>query len=194
MLLTIPFITILFAAFVQAAMPIFEVELWPEEGRPIFQAVASRVRLHEHPSSSSKIISVATLSPRQRLSFDDTRYRTIKAGRLRVVAPTQVRGRALGAITYLSKADYYSAKFERSTFQVRAGTMVEYLQYRAEGTCFVRLGANVIDADPCPAGEAAFKVESEPRTEWWIHVLLSTDTTGWVLVNHTTVKEIDREG
>jgi hypothetical protein len=175
-------------------MPMFEVELWPEEGRPVFQAVASRVRLHEQPSASSKITSVATLSPRQRLSFDETRYRTIKAGRLRVVAPTQVRGRVLGAVTYLSKGDYYSAKFVRSTLQVRPGTMVEYLQYRAEGTCFVRLGANVIDASPCPAGEAAFKVESEPRTEWWIHVVLSSDTTGWLLVNHTTVKEIDREG
>lgn len=187
-------IAVLFAALVQGNTPIFEVDLWPEEGRPVFEAVAPRIRLHEHPWGSSKVIAVAALSPRQRLSFDDTRYRTIRSGQLRAVASTQVRGRVLGGVRHLSTSDYYLKKFASSTLEIRAGTMVEYLQYRAEGTCFVRLGAKVIDADPCPADEADFKVESQPRTEWWIHVVLSADTSGWLLVNDATVRVIERQG
>ena len=100
----------------------------------------------------------------------------------------------LGAVKALSREDYYKGKFGPATLEVQPGVDVEYLQYRAEGTCFVRIAGNVIDADPCPSNDKAmFRVEMEPRTEWWIHVLISRDSAGWILVTDTRVKVVNRE-
>ena len=63
------------------------------------------------------------------------------------------------------------------------GTSLEYLQYRAEGTCFVRLMGEVIDTDVCPAFDDKFRVMAEPVTEWWVRVLISGKPKEWLLVD-----------
>jgi len=184
---------VLFVAFLQGPVVLFEIDLWPGEGRPVFEAVSRNLELRELPSASSKTIGTVGVSPRQRLSFDNTRYRTIQAGQIRVLGSTRVTGRMLGAVNGLSREDYYNGKFAPAFVEVQPGANVEYLQYRAEGTCFVRIAGNVIDADPCPSNDKSmFRVETEPKTEWWIHIVLG-DSAGWLLVTDSTVKVVNRE-
>lgn len=85
--------------------PTFEVDLWPGEGRPVFEAVAQQLRLHELPSESSKVVETVRVRPRQRLAFDETRYRTMKPGRVFVLASTGITGRRLGDVSRLVRSD-----------------------------------------------------------------------------------------
>ena len=173
----------------------FEVDLWPEEGRPVFEAVAPRLRLYEQPSQSSRLVDTARVGRGQRLSFDETRYRTIKPGQLLVLTSTTITGRTVGDVARVSRSDYYSNKFAPVRVAVRAGDRIEYLQYRAEGTCFVRAEGSVIDAAPCPTEQPTqFRLEAKPVTEWWIHLVADGKTRGWLLVTDATAKVVARRG
>jgi len=78
---------------------------------------------------------------------------------------------------------------------VQAGDTVEYLQYRAEGTCFIRIASDVIDAKLCPNQQPSrFRLDTEPITEWWIHVTIKGKPAGWLLVSDAVVKVVDRLG
>lgn len=182
------------AAWMQAAGVAFESELWPGEGIPVFEAVATHLSLHEQPSATSKVIRQLTVKPKQRLVFDETRYRTITPGRLTALASASINGRMLGDVTRLSKADYYSGKFPRAAINVSGGDAIEFLQYRAEGTCFVRVAGKSIDAELCPAQRKDFRLDVEPRLEWWIHITVNGKPAGWLLVTDTTARVIDRKG
>jgi hypothetical protein len=177
-----------------APQPIFEVDLWPGEGRPVFAASAARLQLRETPTESARVVATWTGRLGQVLVFDETRYRTTQVGRFAVLIPTIMTGRQLGDTKRLSRADYYSGKFGPARLNLHTGDVVEYLQYRAEGTCFVRVAGAAIDADPCPNQQhEAFRLETEPKTEWWIHVI-QDDLKGWLLVTEATVRVIRREG
>ena len=173
----------------------FEVDLWPGEGHPVFEAVAPQLQLHELPSESSSVVETIRTRPGQRLAFNDTRYRTMRPGRFVVSASTRITGRRLGELSHLSRSDYYSGKFSPASLPVIGGDTIEYLQYRAEGTCFVRILNSVIDADPCPTEkEGEFRLEAKPTLEWWIHVMLDGTPRGWLLVTDATARVVDREG
>jgi len=174
---------------------VFESDLWPGEGIPVFEAVAQQLRLQEAPSAASKVVEILTVKPKQQLTFDGTRYRTMKVGQFRVSASTAVTGRRLAGISRLSKSDYYSGKFGPARVDVAPGDTFEYLQYRAEGTCFVRIAGSVIDADPCPTQKKAeFSVVAEPVTEWWIQITVGGQSVGWLLITGSTAKVIHRKG
>jgi hypothetical protein len=112
----------------------FEVDLWPGEGRPVFEAVAQQLRLRESPSESSEVLETITVRPRQRLAFDETRYRTMKPGRFFVLAATGITGRRLGDASRLSRSDYYySGKFGPASVTVMAGETVEYFTVSGRG-------------------------------------------------------------
>ena len=178
-----------------AASAVFEVDLWPGEGQPVFEAAALQLRLHERPLTTSKVVETLAVRPKQQLSFDETRYQTIKVGLFRGLAPTTVTGRKLGALSRLSKADYYSGRFGQARVDVAAGNVIEYLQYRAEGTCFIRIETSVIDADPCPTQKKGqFSLEVEPTTEWWIQITRAGKPVGWLLITASTAKVIARKG
>ena len=173
----------------------FEVDLWPGEGCPVFEAVAHQLRLHEFPSESSKVVETVRVVPRQRLAFDNTRYRTMKAGRFLVLVSTGITGRRLGDVNRLFRSDYYSGKVGPASVAVMAGESIEYLQYRAEGTCFVRIADSVIDADPCPTQkEGEFRLEVRPTVEWWIHIIVDGKPRGWLLVTDAAARVVDRKG
>jgi hypothetical protein len=130
----------------------------------------------------------------QQLPFDDTRFRTTQVGEIRVLSLTRVTGRNLGTIVRLSREEYYKGKFSPALVELQPGSTVEYLQYRAEGTCFVRIAGSVIDAESCPTNDKSkYRVETEPKTEWWIHIVLSDGSKGWVLVAESTVKLVNRQ-
>src|ERR1700693_1678358 len=112
----------------QAKGTVFEaVDLWPGEGRPVFEASSQQLTLWASPSLSSRASKRAMVKRHQRLTFDETRYRTIKAGRIRVLMPAYVEGRILGTMNRISKDEYYSDKIHASKVTVNAGMSIEYL-------------------------------------------------------------------
>jgi hypothetical protein len=172
---------------------VFETELWPGEGRPQFQVLANELAIHERPSSSARIVRRLSVAPGQDIAFDETRYRTTESGHLQVLAATHITGRVLGPIRSLTRDAYYRGHFPRQTVACKQGDEIEYLQYRAEGTCFVRVGDQVVDADPCPAqDDRTFRLATKPKTEWWIRVILDPIPVGWVMVDGKAVKHSGR--
>lgn len=110
-----------------------------------------------------------------------------------MLAPGELRGRDLGAISRLSRTDYYSNRFERTVVPVDSTTPVEYLQYRAEWTCFVRIGERVVNAENChTSAREMFLLEREPVIRWWIRISGSEDGAGWLLVTDRAAREVAR--
>jgi len=182
--------------FAQAPSAVFEIELWPGEGRPQFQAVANELTIREMPSTSARIVRRLRVSRGQQLVFDETRYRTTESGHLQVLSATTVTGRILGTTRLLTRDAYYSGQFPRQQVAFKEGDVIEYLQYRAEGTCFVRIADQVVNAEyPCPAqDDGRFRVITQPKTEWWIRIVLNRAPVGWVMVDEKAVKESGRSG
>lgn len=187
------FAALLLTTVVQGDVP-FEIALSPGEGRPVVQSVASVLELREQPYGSAQIVLKLAVAPGQRLQFDETRFRTIRPGHLHALVATTVTGRRLGAIRALSRADYYSGKYPGIAIEVKAGDAVEYLQYRAEGTCFVRIAGVVIDSDPCPHDNRdVFRLVADPEVEWWIRLVNDDGPLGWLLLTDKTARVVDRE-
>jgi hypothetical protein len=175
----------------QADKPVvFECDLWPGERLfPERLEVACRVELRDAPSDTAKILPGATVGPGQAFSFEQTRYVTREAGAFIATAATKIHGRVLGSIRYLSKDFYYRGGPGNADIPVAPGTRVEYLQYRAERTCFVRLRGDVIDADPCPLYVAGFQLLEEPIVEKWA-APTAGKSTGWLKLDDECVKVV----
>jgi hypothetical protein len=181
------------ALFAQQPNGAFEIELWPGEGRPQFHLVANELALHETPAAASRIVQRLRRVPGAHIAFDETRYRTIDPGQLRVLETTSITGRVLGPIRSLTRDAYYKGHFPRQAVACKQGDVVEYLQYRAEGTCMIRVGDQVIDADPCPVrDDRLFRLGAEPKTEWWIRVVLDGVPVGWAMVDGKALEENGR--
>lgn len=173
----------------QTPPSVFEIELWPGEGRPQFQAVATALAIRETPSMSATITRRLAVTKGQQIRFDETRFLTIESGEFEVLSATTLTGRSLGNTRFLSREAYYRGPFPFAEVPLKDGERIEYLQYRAEGTCFVRVGADVIDATPCPTqDERTFRVLGEPKTEWWIRIVVGGVPTGWVMVEQATIQ------
>ena len=116
-------------------------------------------------------------------------------GQIQVLSAGTITGRVIGTAPLLTREAYYKETFPQGTTHVQPGDVIEYLQYRAEGTCFVRVQGRVLDAMPCPSeNESSFRVVSQPMTEWWIRVVVDGEPLGWVLVEATTVYLSRRSG
>lgn len=175
----------------------FEVDLWPGEGRPRLVAGTTTLLPRIEPRSDAATGTALQVKKGHVLEFGETRYRTIVSGRLEVTKDAEVKGRRLGPVRRLSREEYYSDRYPTEALPVRAGEVIEYLQPRAEGSCIVRIRGEIVDADPCPhvhgdpAAEFAV-LEAEPKTEWWVQVLLKGRPEGWLLVDGKTVREEGR--
>ena len=181
-------LTILYVILLQSSVSTFETNMGPGEGPTEYAAASNTLQLRELPSGASRTVRTVRVSHEQRLPYDDTRYRTTQAGHIRVLVSSHITGRMIGPVRGLSSKEYSSDKFHDVNVEIRMGRDIEYLQYRGEGTCFVRLQGNVIEADPCPIySKSKFKLEIEPKTELWIHTSVG-DSVGWLLVNDATAK------
>ena len=180
---------LLLTVMLQAGASVFEIDLSPGEGVPEFEAASKELKLHELPLGSSRITSTVTVSLNQRLKYDNELYRTLQAGRIQVLEPSTLEGRQIGTVNRLTKSEYYSDKFKSVKLELKLGMTIEYLQYRAEGSCFLRVDGKVIDAFCLPNDERKFHVESKPKTEWWIHVVLGP-AVGWIQVSDATVRVV----
>jgi len=173
------------------ANAVFEIDMLPGEGGPVYEAASNELQLHALPSTASRILATIKVTAGQRLAYDDERYRTIQAGRIEALSASRIQGRLIGKVSRLSRNDYYNRNFASANIEVKSGAAVEFLQYRAEGSCFIRIAGDVIDA-PCPYIDiAAFKLAKEPITEEWIHTTIG-GSTGWLLASGPGIKEVDR--
>lgn len=173
--------------------PVFEIDMWPGEGIPVIKAIRPSLSLFQFPRVEAAVVATLTVEPGQLLQYDSTRYQTLISAPLRVREPATIKGRDLGSVQHLSKDQYYSGAFKDSMFAVAPGSVVELLQHRAEGACFVRIGSFVVDAETCPAFDTArFETKGEPRTLWWIHVRTKSGS-GWLQLSDSTAKTVQRQ-
>jgi hypothetical protein len=174
------------------ALPAFEVDIWPGEGIPVVHAARVNLPLREAPATAAAIVGRLTTKAGERIRYDSTRFQTVRPAVVRIAGEAVVRGRSLGTLRHLSRDGYYSNAFRDTTISLNPSVAMEYLQYRAEGTCFVRIGNQVVDADPCPIMDTTkFAVTGKPETLWWIRALGST-ASGWLLISDTTATVVNR--
>ena len=172
----------------------FAIDLWPGEGIPVIEARRAVLVLRAAPDSSAPVVDSLSGRVGRRIAFDSTRFQTLRSGEIRVVTPIQIAGRDLGQITHLTHDGYYHSKVPEVALPITPPDTVEFLQYRAEGTCFVRIEKRVIDAQPCPGfGKESVEVVREPVTRWWILVRGQGGTSGWLLVSDSTAQAVRRE-
>ena len=175
---------------------VFETGMWPGEGRPRLVAGKNTLLLRAEPRRDAPTRTVLRVNKGQLVEFGETVYRTTVPGRLKVLRNSQVTGRRLGSILRLSRDDYYNGGYPHGSLPVRTGEVIDYLQYRAEGSCLVRIRGEALEADPCPDSTAAaavqFALQTAPQTEWWVEVLLKGQPGGWLLVDGTMVREAGR--
>jgi len=172
---------------------VFEIALWPGEGRPRLVAGSTTLTPHAEPRADAPTGAPLRVEKGQVLEFGETLYRTTVAGRLMVLKDAVVTGRRLGSALRLSRDDYYSDRYPTASLPVRAGEVIDYLQPRAEGSCFVRLRGEIMEADPCPhlvvEPVERFALDMEPRTEWWVRLRINGRPGDWLLVDGKSVRE-----
>ncbi len=172
--------------------PVFEVALWPGEGIPVIAAVRDELPLRRSPSLEAASAGSLCAAPGSRITYDSTRLQTILPATVRATDGAVVRGRFLGAVRLLSRERYYSDAFHDTAIAVAPAERFEYLQPRAEGSCFVSIDGSVGEANPCPTHDSAsFAVSGEPELRWWIFVA-GDSASGWLLVSDSTVKVVRR--
>ena len=182
-------------ALSQPEMHPFESEFWPEEGIPVFEAKCDRLALHARPSSDAPVAGYLSTAPGLRIPFSGFRYRTLRPGRVVVHEEYTLAGRNLGQTDYVSRANYYDDGGELVKLQLQPSDRLEYLQYRAEGTGFIRWQGLVLDVEYLPwlGSNRPLELVVNPVSEAWIRVE-SDRGTGWILVDEGgTVSEIGRE-
>lgn len=172
----------------------FESELWPGEGIPVLVAGARQLSLRREPPASAPANRRLAVPIGGRVQYDQTRYQTVRSGLVIAQTAMTLSGRNLGSLTYLAKDDYYSDKFPTQSYDLQAGSKIEFLQYRAEGNCFMRLGNNVIEVYECPdLSDPRFRPLNKAEVLWWVRVTIGGKPRGWALVDGRALRESTRE-
>jgi hypothetical protein len=173
---------------------VFASDLWPGEGIPVIEMRRPVLPLYGEPDPTSGVVDTLRGRVGQRVAFDSTRYQTIEPGTIRIHDSLELKGRDLGPVNHLTLDRYYQPNEAETSIPLAASSTLEFLQYRAEGTCFVRVQSSVIDAQPCPGfGPESVSVIRDPVTRWWVLVRGIGDKPGWLLVSDSTAKAVRRE-
>lgn len=171
----------------------FESELWPGEGIPVFTAKSNlTLSIHSKADRSSNAVSSFNVKKGQKLHYDKTIYKNVKPGKVLVLKPFKIAGRNFGQISRLSREKYYDEKVPYGPMEISKNDEISYLQYRAEGHCFISKGTDVLELDYCPwidPSEKGFRVVSEPENEWWVRVTENKKPIGWVQVQKNQFTE-----
>lgn len=176
-----------------APKAVFSTDLWPGEGTPVLVAKGDSLGLKAAPSTSSKDISRVRTKPGERLSFVETRYVTTEGGLLRAREASVLEGRRFAGSGTISRDGYYASNVPAGRISVNPSQTLDYLQDRAEGTCFVRIEGVLLEASDCPANDPdRFELLREPVVEWWVR-LDSPGAKGWLKVDDSSVRELERE-
>jgi hypothetical protein len=174
--------------------PVFQSELWPGEGEPKFSAKKGHLVLHTRPSSNATRARRRKVTLGGAVPYSETRLITLKSGVIEVTHPGELQARSLGEIRYLSGDDYYQKGSRFQAMAVEKGERLQYLQYRAEGSCLAKRGRSVYEIEGCDFGESSpLKLRSEPVVEWWIRLPREgQNPTGWLRVSEQVVNFLPR--
>jgi len=176
----------------------FDSDLWPGEGMPRFAAKAEFLTLHKAPSQSSPVAVKYRAVVAQEIRYDQTRLRTLRAGKVTAKVAGAWSGRRFGPISHLSKAQYYSQAAAWTDYAYSAGETFEYLQNRAEGACLIKYRGDVLEIDWCPWLDrnttSDFEMSVAPEIQWWIRVIGDNKhPMGWLLVEENVVTFLPRQ-
>lgn len=170
----------------------FVSHLWPGEGRPRLVARVTSLSLRREPHANAPLAGELKVAAGTLLEFDESRYRTTNAGKIVALRDGALRARKLGRFKVLSAQAYRAAgPFESIDF--KKGDAFDYLQYRAEGACLVRLEGELLEAETCPAFDDRFEVLAEPTVEWWVRLVVGGEPKGWLRVERGEIDFLHRQ-
>lgn len=173
--------------------PTFESEFWPEEGRPQFRPRRSRLVLRGRPTVEAPVVREIDIVVGSRLDFSAFRYRTLRPGVATARSAGSLHGRSFGNASYISSEMYYGTHAQYRDYPFQLGDVIEYLQYRAEGSGFLRLKDEVLDVSlPWLEKNSPLQLSEDPACEGWLQLVdLNNRPIGWLLIDES-VEEIGR--
>ncbi len=169
----------------------FESEFWPAEGRPIFEGRGDTIHLFARPTVDSPIVERLRVKTHVPVDYRAYRYRTLRPGTILAKTPVRLEGRNLGDTDYLSRDMYYQGGGEQVAVQLQPGDQLEYIQYRAEGTGFVRWNGLVIELADLPwlGNSTELELITAPVPESWIQITDNAGTPlGWAQADEQLVE------
>lgn len=176
----------------------FESELWPGEGIPRFAARVDHLTLYQEPGKSASVLVKHPVQVGEEVTYDEIRFRTLQSGQISARRAGTFLARNFGDIAYLSKEIYYSSAGGWEKISYEAGDSFQYLQYRSEGSCFIRHDSEILEIDWCSwvgiSQTNGFDVTKRPVTEFWIRVVYNEEPLkGWLLVDGKSVEMLPRQ-
>lgn len=188
-------ILLILITFTNWSEPVLILELWPCEGHPQFESTGQELRLHAEPDRKSTVIRSYRPRRGRRILWDKTEYQTIAPAIVKVLRPVTLDGRSFGRICRITSNHYYRGYIENRKLRFKPGEQFEYLQYRAEGACIIRIEDEAIEVERCrwiEDNNNTFEMSGEPKTEWWVRVIEANKSLGWLLIDNTHIKWLDR--
>src|SRR5207247_2575923 len=99
-------------------------------------------------------------------------YRTIRSGTATARSAGSLHGRSFGSVSYISRGMYYETYAEYRDYPFQSGDVIEYLQYRAEGSGFVRLKDDVLEVHlPWTEKDCPLQLTADPVCESWLQLV-----------------------
>lgn len=126
----------------------FEIAVFPGEGPHTMEATQGEMILRRAPSRTARVEKTIRLEGSAfPMKWVDARLRTVTPGQCLAIKSGPIRGTSYGQGSFLSKKDYYSEGAHGEIFHFEKGDTIEYLQYRAEGSGFLRIKGAVVSVD-----------------------------------------------
>ncbi len=171
---------------------VFVSELSPGEYLPEFYAATTHLTLHKEPSKASLVVEQYQIKKGEKISFDETRYCTIKPATVKAINSTYIEDvTKYGKLNYFSIKTYYgSVASSESKLTLKPGDVIEYLQYRAESSCIFRyrgeIYSGICNFEGSP-NSADFNMDSLPINDLWVRITRNKKPIGWFLVEKKLV-------
>ena len=169
---------------------LFAFEGWIGEGRPAFTSEqAFQQKLYRERSTGSAEVGLCSLGPGEELPFLSSFVVTTRSQVVQSVQDMELQVTWWGKLSVLSRAAYYEAGKER-TLALPAGSSVERLMPRAEGSCLFRARGEVFQTD-CGAVPGLPAMDSAAH-EWWLEVQCGK-VSGWLLMDEETLGMLSQQ-
>jgi len=171
----------------------FVAELWLEEGIPKYIANTRRMSIYEKPDLNSPYEDIQ-VDLDESINFDSFILKVVNPGILYVTKDLTLNCINYGAISKLTKQSYYSDGIKDSIF-LKVGDKMEYLTYRAEGTCLFRYKHKVYESEiDLKDFDTYISLTSPPVIHQWVGITNNkyNKTMGWVKYNSNIIIEKNR--
>lgn len=173
--------------------PVFEIGLWMGEGIPVIEAARDSIPLRVAPRMDAPVSGTLTVGAGRTIEYDSTVVQTLTPAPLRATTATTIRGRNFGPVRGLTRDQYYSSMVRDTVIAIGPSTKIDYLQDRAEGSCFVRVEGIVLEVAVCPVHEPnAFHPTGAPSTVSWVFAR-GGQSAGWLPLGDSTARITRRD-